>query len=65
MLLGRWWETLLRAPGAFGAEYQNLRLGTALGVTVTVVFVLAMVFLWRSFYAMRIETGIKADARVA
>ena len=42
MLLGRWWETLLRAPGAFGAEYQNLRLGVALGVTVTVVFVLAM-----------------------
>ena len=42
LLLGRWWETLLRAPGAFGAEYRNLRLGIALGVTVTVVFVLAM-----------------------
>lgn len=42
LLLGRWWETLLRAPGAFGVEYQNLRLGIALGVTVTVVFVLAM-----------------------
>ncbi len=41
MLLGRWWETLLRAPGAFGAEYQNLRLGIALGVTVTVLFALA------------------------
>jgi hypothetical protein len=42
MLLGRWWDTLLRAPGAFGAEYRNLRLGVALGVTGTVVFVLAM-----------------------
>lgn len=42
MLLGYWWETLLRAPGAFGAEYRNLRLGIALSVTVTVVFVLAM-----------------------
>jgi hypothetical protein len=42
LLLGRWWDTLLRAPGAFGVEYQNLRLGIALGVTVTVVFVLAM-----------------------
>jgi hypothetical protein len=43
MLLGRWWETLLREPGSFGIEYRNLRLGIALGVTVTVVFVLAMI----------------------
>src|SRR4030095_6779835 len=41
-LWGRWWDTLLRAPGAFGAEYRNLRLGIALGGTATVVFVLAM-----------------------
>src|SRR6185295_8305772 len=43
MLLGRWWDSLMRAPGAFGAEYRNLRLGVALGVVVTVVFVLAIV----------------------
>jgi hypothetical protein len=42
LLLGRWWYSLLRAPGAFGAEYRNLRLGTALGIAVTAVFVLAM-----------------------
>jgi hypothetical protein len=42
LLLGRWWDSLLRAPGAFGSEYRLLRLGVALGVTVTVVFVLAV-----------------------
>jgi hypothetical protein len=44
LLLGRWWDSLLGSEvGAFGAEYQRLRLGVVLGVAVTVVFVLAMV----------------------
>jgi hypothetical protein len=44
LLLGRWWDSLLgREAGAFGAEYQRLRLGVALGFGVTAVFVLAMV----------------------
>jgi hypothetical protein len=44
LLLGRWWESLLGPEaGAFGAEYRRLRLGVALGVAVTVLFVLAMV----------------------
>jgi hypothetical protein len=44
LLLGRWWDSLLGTQaGAFGAEYQRLRLGVALGVGVTAVFVLAMV----------------------
>lgn len=42
LLLGRWWDSLLRAPGEFGAEYRTLRLGVALGVTVTVLLLLAM-----------------------
>jgi hypothetical protein len=43
LLLGRWWESLLRPEvGAFGREYQRLRLGVVLGVVVTVLFVLAM-----------------------
>jgi hypothetical protein len=42
LLLGRWWQSLLRAPGSFGAEYQRLRLGVTLGVVVTLLFVLAM-----------------------
>jgi hypothetical protein len=70
MLLGRWWETLLRAPGAFGAEYQNLRLGIALGVTVTVVFVLAMALdsplisalAWVAFVALAFQ-GLAAAHR--
>jgi hypothetical protein len=70
MLLGRWWETLLRAPGAFGAEYQNLRLGIALGVTVTVVFVLAMALdsplisalAWLAFVALAFQ-GLAAAHR--
>ena len=70
MLLGRWWETLLRAPGAFGAEYRNLRLGIALGVTVTVVFVLALVvakplisaLAWLGFVALAFQ-GLAAAHR--
>ena len=70
MLLGRWWETLLRAPGAFGAEYRNLRLGIALGITVTVVFVLAVVahgplvaaLAWLGFVALAFQ-GLAAAHR--
>lgn len=43
LLLGRWWESLLRPePGTFGAEYRMLRLGIALGLVTTVLFVLAV-----------------------
>lgn len=43
LLLGRWWDSLLLPePGAFGAEYQRLRLGVVLGVAATVLFVLAL-----------------------
>jgi hypothetical protein len=42
LLLGRWWQSLLDSPGAFGSEYRHLRLGRALGVAVTLLFVAAM-----------------------
>ena len=41
LMIGRWWQTLLNAPGAFGMEYRKLRLGTTLGVAATIVFVAA------------------------
>jgi hypothetical protein len=41
LLLARWWLSLLDAPGQFGAEYRGLRLGSALGLVATVLFVLA------------------------
>jgi len=31
LFLGRWWESLLKAPGEFGAEFRQLRLGKLLG----------------------------------
>jgi hypothetical protein len=70
MLLGRWWDSLMRAPGAFGAEYRNLRLGIALGVVVTVVFVLAIVtnsplisaLAWVAFVALAFQ-GLAAAHR--
>jgi hypothetical protein len=70
MLLGRWWDSLLRAPGAFGAEYRQLKLGIALGVTVTVVFVLAIVLdspliaalAWVAFVALTFQ-GLAAAHR--
>jgi hypothetical protein len=71
MLLGRWWDSLVRAPGAFGAEYRNLRLGVALGVVVTVVFVLAIVtnrplisaLAWVAFVALAFQ-GLAAAHRM-
>ena len=70
MLLGRWWDSLVRAPGAFGAEYRNLRLGVALGAVVTVVFVLAIVtnsplisaLAWVAFVALAFQ-GLAAAHR--
>jgi hypothetical protein len=70
LLLGRWWETLLRAPGAFGAEYRSLRLGVALGVAVTVIFALAMTIdaplisalAWVAFVALAFQ-GLAAAHR--
>lgn len=43
LLLGRWWQSLLDTPGAFGSDYRQLRLGRALGIAITVLFVMAMV----------------------
>lgn len=43
LLLGRWWQSLLDTPGTFGIEYRRLRLGRALGIATTVLFISALV----------------------
>lgn len=71
LLLGRWWDSLLRPqPGAFGGEYRLLRLGVALGVTISVLFVLAMTtdapliasLAWVAFVALTFQ-GLAAAHR--
>jgi len=70
LLLGRWWESLLHAPGAFGTEYRRLRLGVALGVVVTALFVLALAtdspliasLAWVAFVALAFQ-GLAAAHR--
>lgn len=70
VLLGRWWDSLLRAPGAFGSEYRGLRLGLTLGVTITGLFVLALVtdspliasLAWVAFVALAFQ-GLAAAHR--
>jgi len=42
LFLGRWWLTLLRNPGEFGAEFRQLRLGKVLGIVVTILFIMAL-----------------------
>ncbi len=42
VLLGRWWQSLLDTPGSFGVEYRELRLGRALGIATTVLFIVAL-----------------------
>lgn len=39
LFLGCWWQSLLAAPGEFGAEFRRLRLGRVLGIAVTALFV--------------------------
>lgn len=70
LLLGRWWASLLAAPGAFGSEYRRLRLGLVLGLTITAVFVLAVTIdsplvaslAWVAFVALAFQ-GLAAAHR--
>jgi hypothetical protein len=39
LFLGRWWQSLLEAPGEFGAEFRQLRLGKLLGGLALVVII--------------------------
>lgn len=46
LFIGSWWHSLRNAPGAFGSEFQRLRLGKVLG-TIAVVIVIAVFGLQR------------------
>jgi hypothetical protein len=69
-LLGRWWQTLLDRPGTFGVEYQRLRLGRALGIATTVLFIIALMnespliasLVWVAFAALAFQ-GLAAAHR--
>jgi hypothetical protein len=71
VLLARWWLSLLEAPGRFGAEYRGLRLGSALGLVTTALFVLAWVtessllasLAWVAFTALAFQ-GLAAAHRM-
>lgn len=70
LLLGRWWQSLLDTPGTFGVEYRQLRLGRALGVATTVLFIAALVsnsaliasLAWVAFAALAFQ-GLAAAHR--
>lgn len=70
VLLGRWWQSLLDAPGSFGVEYRQLRLGRALGVATTVLFIVALLsdsalvasLAWVAFAALAFQ-GLAAAHR--
>jgi hypothetical protein len=42
LFLGRWWQSLTAGAGRFGAEFQQIRLGLALGVVAAIVVVLSL-----------------------
>lgn len=70
LFLGCWWQSLLESPGRFGIEYRQLRLGRALGLCVTVLFVTAFVvssdliasLAWVAFTALSFQ-GLAAAHR--
>jgi hypothetical protein len=43
LLLGRWWQSSLYNPGAFGREFRNLRFGRAISLVIAGLYAL---FLW-------------------
>jgi hypothetical protein len=69
-LLGRWWQSLLDTPGTFGIEYRQLRLGRALGMLTTVLFIVALLIdsaliaslAWVAFAALAFQ-GLAAAHR--
>jgi hypothetical protein len=42
LFLGRWWQSLLEAPGEFGREFRGLRLGQLLGIGSMAIVLVAM-----------------------
>jgi hypothetical protein len=70
VLLGRWWQSLLDTPGSFGVEYRQLRLGRALGIATTVLFIVALLtdsalvasLAWVAFAALAFQ-GLAAAHR--
>jgi hypothetical protein len=70
VLLGRWWQSLLDTPGSFGVEYRQLRLGRAMGIATTVLFIAAMLtdsalvasLAWVAFAALAFQ-GLAAAHR--
>jgi hypothetical protein len=68
--LGRWWQSLLRSPGSFGKEYQELRVGTVLGLGASLVLILALwsdsdlvsSLVWIAFAALSLQ-GLAAAHR--
>lgn len=37
ILIGRWWQSVVTRPGAFGEEYRNLRLGSTAAIVATLL----------------------------
>lgn len=70
LFLGCWWQTLLVAPGRFGSEYRQLRLGAVLGLAVTALFIAAFAtesvlmasLAWVAFVALSFQ-GLAAAHR--
>lgn len=70
VLLGRWWQSLLDTPGSFGVEYRQLRLGRALGIATTMLFIVALLtdsalvasLAWVAFAALAFQ-GLAAAHR--
>ena len=46
LFMGRWWQSLLESPGAFGREYRDLQVGVLLGVAATAVLAGALLTNW-------------------
>lgn len=71
LFLARWWQSRPQHPGAFGAEFQQLRLGRALGGVAALVVVASMFTDWamlddasRLFLAALTIVGLAAVHRL-
>ncbi|MGE0113713.1 MAG: hypothetical protein AB7T07_02335 [Steroidobacteraceae bacterium] len=67
LLLARWWQSLLHAPGEFGREFRELRSGVVLGTLLVMVAVAALIadFAWLDSMAWVAMMGLALQGLAA
>lgn len=58
VVLGRYWQSLMSAPGGFGEEFRGFRLGLIAGVPATFGLVAGLILRWPSLINLALLCGL-------